>query len=267
MMETVTITMKNLPALYLEADNVSPDAFAGKTAEQIAGLDVFEGNTTQTLGKYFEVAGKAGATAAETKIIVKGDTGKVKYLGFKMTAGELVIEENADLYVGAWMKGGKITTKKDVAAFAGLAMKGGELTIEGNAGNYLGAAYRGDWRGMSGGKIHVMGNAGSDIAMYMTGGEIVVDGNIDVHPMTHAEGGRLVVKGNAKSKIGGQSLQGEIIIFGDIEVMMPGFKPVDTVELEIDGTKAKFSHFIGDLGERHKKKKGQIVYANLYKKL
>ena len=102
MMETVTITMKNLPALYLEADNVSPDAFAGKTAEQIAGLDVFEGNTTQTLGKYFEVSGTAGSTAADTKIVVRGDVKKVKYLGFKMTAGELVIEESADLYVGAW---------------------------------------------------------------------------------------------------------------------------------------------------------------------
>ena len=34
-METVTITMKNPPALYLEADNVSPDAFAGKTAARL----------------------------------------------------------------------------------------------------------------------------------------------------------------------------------------------------------------------------------------
>ena len=32
-METVTITMKNPPALFLEADNVSPDAFAGKTID------------------------------------------------------------------------------------------------------------------------------------------------------------------------------------------------------------------------------------------
>jgi formylmethanofuran dehydrogenase subunit C len=266
-METVTITMKNPPALYLEADNVSSDAFAGKTAAQIAELHVHEGNTTSALGKYFEVKGDAGATAADTKIVVKGDVKKVKYLGFKMSAGEVVIEGNTDLYVGAWMTGGKITAKGDVAAFAGLAMKGGELVIEGNAGNYLGAAYRGDWRGMSGGKIHVKGNAGSDIGMYMTGGEIVVDGNVDVHALTHAEGGRLIVKGNAKSKLGGQCLEGDIFVFGDIEVMMPGFKPAGEVELDVAGTKARFSHFIGDTGERHKKKKGQLVYANLYKKL
>src|SRR5512137_601076 len=206
-MDTVTITMKNAPALYLEADTVSPDAFAGKSAAQIAELPVFEGNVPSTLGKYFEVSGSAGATAADTKIIVKGDVKKVKYIGFKMTAGELVIEKTADQYVGAWMKGG-------------------EMVIEGNAGNYLGAAYRGDWRGMSGGKILVKGNAGSDIGMYMLGGEIVVNGNADVHVMTHAEGGKTIIRGNAKSKIGGQMVDGTIIIFGAIEVMMPGFKPV-----------------------------------------
>jgi formylmethanofuran dehydrogenase subunit C len=266
-METVTITMKNPPALYLEADNVSPDAFAGKTAAQIAELNVYEGNTTPTLGKYFEVKGDAGATAADTKIVVRGDVKKVKYLGFKMSAGELVIEGTTDLYVGAWMTGGKILAKGDVAAFAATAMKGGELVIEGNAGNYLGAAYRGDWRGMSGGKILVKGNAGSDIGMYMTGGEIVVNGNADVHVMTHAEGGKTIIKGNTKSKLGGQMVEGTIIVFGSIETMMPGYKPSGEVELEVDGAKAKFAHFIGDTGERHKKKKGVVVYGNLYKKI
>ena len=266
-MDTITITMKNVPALYLEADIISPDAFAGKNAAQIAELPVFEGNAASTLGKYFEISGSAGATAADTKVVVKGDVKKVKYIGFKMTAGELVIEGSADQYVGAWMKGGKILAKGDVAAFAGTAMKGGEMTIEGNAGNYLGAAYRGDWRGMSGGKILVKGNAGSDTGMYMLGGEIVINGDVDVHVMTHAEGGTVIIKGNAKSKLGGQMVDGNIYVFGTIDVMMPGFKPVDEVELEVAGTSAKFAHFIGDTGERHKKRKGVVQYGNLYKKL
>lgn len=259
--------MKNPPALYLEADNVSPDAFAGKTATQIADLSVHEGNTTSTLGKYFEVSGDAGATAADTKVVVKGDVRKVKYLGMKMSAGEMVIEGSTDLYVGAWMTGGKLLAKGNVEAFAGTAMKGGEITIEGNAGNYLGAAYRGDWRGMSGGKILVKGNAGSDIGMYMTGGEMVINGNVDVHVMTHAEGGKTIIKGNAKSKVGGQMVGGTIYIFGSIDTMMPGFKPNGDVELEVEGTKATFAHYIGDMGERHKKRKGAVIYGNLYKKI
>jgi len=263
-METVTIKMKNVPALYLEADNVSPDIFAGKTATQIADLHVYEGNTTGKLGDYFEVSGNAAATAADTKIVVKGDVTRVKYIGMKMSAGEIVVEGSADQYVGAWMTGGKITVNGNVQAFAATAMRGGELVIEGNAGNYLGAAYRGDWRGMSKGTIHVKGNAGSDIGMYMTGGEMVIDGNVDVHVATHAEGGRVVIKGNAKSKVGGQMVDGNIFIFGTIDIMMPGFKYVDTVEQEVAGVKAKFAHFIGDIGERHKTKKGQVVYGNLY---
>jgi formylmethanofuran dehydrogenase subunit C len=266
-METVTITMKNPPALYLEADNVSPDAFAGKTSAQIGDLHVYEGNTTSTLGKYFEVSGNAGATAADTKIIVKGDVKKVKYLGFKMSAGELVVDGSTDQYAGGWMKGGKMLVKGNVNAFAGTAMKGGELTIEGNAGNYLGAAYRGDWRGMSGGRILVKGNAGSDVGMYMLGGEIIVDGNVDVHLCTHAEGGKVIIKGNVNSKVGGQMVGGTIYIFGSIDTMMPGFKPAGETELEVEGIKAKFAHYIGDTGERHKKKKGQMVYADLYQKI
>ena len=266
-METVTITMKNPPALYLEADNVSPDTFAGKTAAQIGDLSVHEGNTTSTLGKYFEISGNAGASAADTKIVVKGDVKKVKYLGFKMSAGEVAVEGSTDQYAGAWMTGGKMQVKGNVDAFAGIAMKGGELSIEGNAGNYLGAAYRGDWRGMSGGRILVKGDAGSDIGMYMTGGEMIINGNVDVHVCTHAEGGKVIIKGNAKTKVGGQMVDGTIFVFGTIDVMMPGFKPAGEVEMEVDGVKGKFAHYIGDTGERHKKKKGQIVYANLYKKI
>ena len=222
---------------------------------------------TSTLGKYFEVSGNAGATAADTKIIVKGDVKKVKYLGFKMSAGELVVEGSMDQYAGGWMTGGKMLVKGNVDAFAATAMKGGELTIEGNAGNYLGAAYRGDWRGMSGGKILVKGNAGSDIGMYMLGGEMIINGNADVHVCTHAEGGKVIIKGNCKSKVGGQMVDGTIYVFGTIDTMMPGFKPAGEVELEVDGVKAKFAHYIGDMGERHKKKKGQMVYANLYQKI
>ena len=266
-METVTFTLKEQPKLFLEADNISPDAIAGKKAVDIANLPAYEGRETITLGKYFEVSGNAGATAAETKIVVKGDLSRVKYIGMKMSAGEVVIESNADMYVGAWMSGGKLLVKGSVGPFAGIGMKGGEMTIEGDAGNYLGAAYRGDWRGMQGGRIVVKGNAGSDLGYFMNGGEIIVSGNVDVHVATHAEGGRIVIKGNAKSKVGGQLVEGEIYVFGTIDVMMPGWKYLNDEELEVDGTKAAFRVYVGDTGERHRKRKGEIVYGKLYQKI
>ena len=95
--------MKNLPVLYLEADTISPDWFAGKTAAQISDLVVFEGNTSRKLGDYFEINGNGAATTADTKIVVKGNVSKVKYIGMKMSAGEIVVEGSTDQYaVPGW---------------------------------------------------------------------------------------------------------------------------------------------------------------------
>jgi formylmethanofuran dehydrogenase subunit C len=265
-MNTVTLTVKKVPDLYLECENVNPDVFAGKTAEQIGKLNGFEGKAITQLSEYFTIAGNAGATAAETKIIVNGDCSKMKYLGAKMTAGEMIINSDADMYTGSWMSGGKLLVKGNVHSFCALAMKGGEFTIGGNAGNYLGAAYRGDWRGMSSGVLRVKGNAGSDVASFMTGGTIIIEGDVDIHLGTHMEGGKIILKGNANRRVGGQLVKGEIYVFGKINVMLPGYKPVRDVELEVDGTKATFIEYIGDLGERHPKRKGETVYGHLYMK-
>lgn len=265
-MNTVTLTVKKVPDLYLECQNVTPDAFAGKTADQITKLEGYQGKEIANLGDYFTIAGKAGATAADTRIVINGDCTKMKYIGSKMSAGEVVVNSSCDMYIGSWMTGGKLLIKGNVHSFCGLAMKGGEFTVEGNAGNYLGAAYRGDWRGMSGGVLRVKGNAGSDVATFMTGGEMIIEGNVDIHIGTHMEGGKIIVKGNANRRVGGQMVKGEIYVFGNINVMMPGFKQVGEVDLEVDGTKAKFIECVGDLGERHPKRKGEMVYGKLFLK-
>lgn len=265
-MNTVTLTVKKQPELYLECETLNPDAFTGKKAADIAKLKAYQGKEVSTLGDFFTIAGDAGATADDTKIVVNGDCTKMKYIGAKMTAGEMIVNSDCDMYTGSWMKGGKLTVNGDVHSFCGLALAGGEFIINGNAGNYLGAAYRGDWRGMSGGVIRVKGNAGSDVATFMTGGEMIIGGDVDIHLGTHMEGGKIILKGNANRRVGGQLVKGEIFVFGTINVMMPGYKPVGEVEMEVDGTKAVFVDWIGDLGERHPKSKGQTVYGHIYMK-
>ena len=168
-MDIVKLTLTKVPELYLEAENITPDHFAGKTAQQIGELHVHLGNTTAKISDYFTVEGKGGATAADTKIIISGPTDKVKYIGMKMTAGEIEVQGNTDMYTAAWMAGGKIHVKGNVDSFCAIGMTGGEFIVDGNAKNYLAASYRGDWRGMQGGKVIVKGNAGSDTATFMNG--------------------------------------------------------------------------------------------------
>ncbi|WP_292368317.1 formylmethanofuran dehydrogenase subunit C [Methanoregula sp. UBA64] len=265
-MATVTLTPTKTPELMLEANSITPDAFAGKNAEQIAKLECREGKTYVTIGDFFTVAGNAGATAAETDIVIAGDCTRVKYIGSKMTAGTVTVNGNADMYVGGWMKGGKIHITGNVDSFCGIAMEGGEILVDGRAQNHVGCAYRGDWRGMRGGTIRIRGDAGNDIGTFMLGGTIIIEGNAFIHVSTHAEGGTVIIKGNVEGRVGGQMVKGTIYVFGEIKFMMPGFKKVDSIELEVDGTKANFDHYIGDLGERHPKSKGKLVFADLYVK-
>jgi formylmethanofuran dehydrogenase subunit C len=265
-MDTVTLTVKQTPELYLECEHITPDFFAGKTAAQIAELPAFQGKEDTTLGAYFTVAGNAGATAADTKIVINGDCSRMKYIGTKMTAGEVLVNSDADMYTGGWMKGGKLTVKGNVHSFCALGMEGGDFLIEGNAGNYLGAAYRGDWRGMQGGVVRVKGNAGSDICTFMNGGTMIVEGNVDIHIGTHMEGGTIIVKGRANRRVGGQLVKGDIYVYGGINVMMPGFRKVGEVTKEVDGSKVELEEYIGDLGERHPKRKGEVVWGKLYLK-
>jgi formylmethanofuran dehydrogenase subunit C len=262
-MDTIKLTPSKVPELYLESEHISPDVFAGKSNQQIGDFNVHMGNQTYKLSDYFTIEGRAGATAADTRIIIAGDVSKVKYIGMKMTAGEIEIQGNADMYVGAWMAGGKIVVKGSIDSFAGIAMTGGELIIEGNAKNYIGAAYRGDWRGMQGGKIIVKGNVGSDVGSNINGGTIEIGGNADVHLATHADGGKIIVKGIAKGRVGGQMVKGEIYL-GGVERMMPSYKYDHDEEVELDGKKTNFQVYLGDLGERHGKRKGQIIYGKIF---
>ncbi len=263
-MALVTLKPSKIPELYLECYNISPDVFAGKTSAQIADLEVREGKTKVRLGDYFEISGNAGKTAEDTSIRIAGDCSRVKYIGTKMSAGSIDVEGNADMYVGGWMKGGKIHVAGNVHSFCGIAMEGGEILVDGNAENYVGCAYRGDWRGMRGGTIRIRGKAGNDIGTFMLGGTIIIEKDAFIHISTHAEGGTVIVKGNATGRVGGQMVKGDIYVLGRIQNMLPGFKKVGTVEKEVDGVKAKFTHYIGNLGERHPRAKGKEIYGNLY---
>lgn len=263
-MPTVTLKPFKVPELFLECPCISPDVFAGKTPAEISELEIREGKTRMKLGDFFEASGKAGKSAEETDIRVTGDCSRVKYIGTKMTAGTIDIDGNADMYLGGWMKGGKIHVKGNVDSFCGIAMEGGEILVDGNAQNYVGCAYRGDWRGMRGGTIRIRGNAGNDIGTFMLGGTIIIEKNAFIHVSTHAEGGTVIIKGDVQGRVGGQMVKGDIYVLGGVQYMLPGFRSVEKVEKEIDGTPATFTHYIGDLGERHPKVKGKEIFGNLY---
>ncbi len=132
--------------------------------------------------------------------------------------------------------------------------------------NYIGASYRGDWRGMQGGVLRVKGNVGSDIGTFMNGGTLIVEGNADVHIGTHQEGGTIIVKGDVNRRVGGQMVKGTIYVFGNMNYMMPGSSTTRMFSWKLTDTREPLPSTSGDLGERHSKSKGQVVYGKQYRK-
>lgn len=241
-MQTVTIKPKNDIKISVEAENISPDKFAGKSEKDIQSLETYLGNHKTTLGELFSIKVEGTGAAADTKIVMEGNFSRVKRIGEGMTAGLIMIKGNVDMHLGAKMSGGKITLSGNADSWAGREMKGGELIIEGDARYYLGAGYRGETCGMRGGKITVMGNTLDFVGEHMCGGEIYVKGNAGILAGLSNNGGKIVI-GGSTSRPGSEMAKGTIIINGAVAEMMPVYKDEGTEA--VDGV--TYRKFTGDV--------------------
>jgi len=262
-MTDVILRPKGSIDIMIEAEVINPDIFAGKKANEIEQLIVWQGAKQLPLSEFFDVEGRAGITAEDTKIIIEGDVPRVKHIGHGMKAGEIVIEGSAGMHVGSEMIGGRILVKGNAGSWAGMEMKGGTLHIIGNAGDHVGCAYRGSWRGMNGGRIQIDGNARSQLGGGMNGGEIHVGGSVENFAGIRMNSGLIVVKGDAIRGVGAEMSGGTFVVSGKIKQLSPGFENSGTeknpkvCETVLSG---EFMKFVGDYAIS-KTPKG-ILYAS-----
>jgi len=256
----------------LEADSITPDNFAGKSAAEIKKLPVFYGIKEATIGDFFDVSGKSG-DAGELTIIIDGDLSNVKRIGEKMTTGEIIINGDVGMHVGTQMSGGKITVNGNADDWAGAMLQGGELEITGDAGNYVGAANRGYWQGMTNGMIKVKGKIGVEAMLWARGSvpnnrlPTLICGSAGSFLGIHNHGGTIIVEGDVDRCAGADMARGLIVIKGKVSRMLPSFKKVGEVkEIELfngDKISGKFIEYSGDhsVEKNHSKidkKTGQV---------
>lgn len=248
-MSEIVLTPKGSIDIMVEAEVITPDAFAGKSVHEIEALKVWQGPRQLPLSEFFDVEGSAGTTAEETTIVIAGDVPRVKLIGAGMTAGNVIVEGSAGMHVGSDMKGGSILVNKDAGSWAGMEMKGGVLRILGNAQDHVGCAYRGSWHGMTGGRIVIEGNAGSQLGGGMCGGEIIVNGDVENFCAIRQSGGLIVVRGDAVRAAGAEMTGGTLVVCGHIMQFLPGFEHQGTEhdltmgDVECAG---EFMKFVGD---------------------
>ncbi len=213
-MSKTILTLKERPHVPLEAEVLSPDVLAPLSHDEVCALPVVLGKRQCRLDDFFDVEGP-GSEDLE----IRGDAGRVKWIGRGMTRGRIAVSGNAGMHLGAYMKGGTIEVTGNASDWVGAEMRGGLIRIRGNAGGQIGAAYRGSLSGMNKGTILIEGSAGIEIGMRMRRGVIAVKGPVRDFAGLQMKGGTIVLMGGAEVRTGAWMVRGTIVSLQPIRPM------------------------------------------------
>ncbi len=249
---TITLRLKKELKVPINAENISPDIFAGKSLDMIAKLQLWEGNRKRSLKDIFEIEDKTGETTKEVIIQLFGDLSKVRRIGAGMTDGEIMVHGEVGMHLGEEMKGGKITVEGNAGSWAGSTMRNGTIEVKGNTGDYTGGAYWGSSKGMRGGTIIIHGSAGAEVGCHMRKGLIKIYGDAEQFVGIHMRDGAIVVHGNADDRAGAYMTGGKIILCNQVSSVLPTFtigSIKNKAKANGEEIKGPFYLFVGDLAE------------------
>lgn len=211
---SITLTLREQPTVPLEAEVLSPDVFAGLDPAAVRALPVYHGKRRHRLDEFFDIDGAGG-----DDLELRGELGKVKWVGRGMTRGRVRIAGNAGMHLGAYMAGGEIEVAGNTSDWVGAEMTGGLIRVRGTAGGQVGAAYRGSPSGMSGGTLLIDGSAGIEVGMRMKRGLIAVRGSVRDFAGVQMKGGTLVLMGGAGIRTGAWMVRGTILSLAPLRVL------------------------------------------------
>jgi formylmethanofuran dehydrogenase subunit C len=228
MKKQVTLVLKQVPSLPVEAESINPESLHGRSVEEIKRLPVWCGSRQEEVGDYFDIeitegASTNGSGADELPhVLVKGDLTRFKRIGQGIGAGIMTVEGSVGFHAGAQMRGGKLVINGNAGDWLGGQMEGGLIQVSGNAGHFAGAAYRGAAKGMIGGTILIRGNVGQMVGGRMRRGLIVVGGDCEDMAGYSMLAGTIVICGKAGIRAGVRMERGTVILLHE-HTLVPTF--------------------------------------------
>jgi len=217
-MTTLTFTLKAELKQRVDCAPLTPDNLAGKSAAEIAALELQSGNRKLRADQIFAIAGDDASA-----ILFAKSTAKLDYIGKAMSSGGITVEGDAGAYLGMHMKGGVLRVTGNVGAYAACEMKNGEIHIRGNAGDYLAAALPGDKKGMQGGVVTVLGNAGDRVGDHMRRGVILIEGKAGDYLAARMTAGTIAVAGSVGQYPGYAMKRGTLLLLQAPATISPTF--------------------------------------------
>jgi formylmethanofuran dehydrogenase subunit C len=202
---TLTLTLREQPAVALETEALTPDRLSAASRAEIEALPVWHGKERTRLGEFFAVAG------AGDDVRLEGDLRRVKFVGAGMTFGRLTVAGDVGMHAGAGMRGGELHVEGDAGDWVGAGMRGGRLVVRGSAGRQLGGVYPGERAGMRGGEIVVHGDAGPQAGAGLRRGLIAVAGRAGDGAGLRMLAGTIVALGGLGERAGAGMRRGSIV--------------------------------------------------------
>ena len=206
-MSAVRLRFKAATTLPVDARALAPDRLAGRSAAELAAIQLQLGNRRVPLGDLAEiVAGDA------PELVIEGSFAALDRLGHDMAGGLLQIYGDVGAYLGQGMAGGRIELFGSAGVYAAAQMRGGTIQVTAHAGDLLGAALPGDAAGMEEGVVLVGGDAGDRVGERMRRGLIAVGGRLGDYAAARMIGGTILGRHGCGADPGFAMRRGSLIL-------------------------------------------------------
>jgi formylmethanofuran dehydrogenase subunit C len=214
----LVLTLRQTPEQRLDMSPLVPHRLAGKTAAEIAQIELQTTRVRVTVGDIFRL--RMGDAA---QIRIENACDRLDRIGHDMTDGEIVVQGDVGIQAGRTMRGGRLMIAGDAGPWAASAMTGGTLEIAGNAGDRLGGPLAGETTGMRGGVVIVRGHVGERAGDRLRRGMILVEGGAGRYAGCRMIAGTLVARRRVGPLPGYLMRRGTIVLGEGADALSPTF--------------------------------------------
>lgn len=217
-MTPLVLTLHQRPDQRLDLSPLLPHLLAGRSADEIARIELQTTRARVTVGDAFRLR-----MGDARHIRIEGACDRLDRVGAGLSAGAIEVAGDIGIQAGRAMIGGRLTIRGNAGHWTASGMKGGEIEITGSAGDHIGGPLAGEVAGMRGGLVIVRGNVGACAADRLRRGMIVVEGGAGEYAGSRMIAGTLIVRRDAGALPGYLMKRGTIVLGEGARAMSPTF--------------------------------------------
>lgn len=224
-MSEIILSLKVASPQRIDVKALLPSKIALGSSKTLSEIKLPVGNRERTVGELFEIE---GSTEGCERVVFRGRTECLDFLGQGLESGHIEVEGSAGSYLGMQMKGGSIRVSGSLDAYGAAELRGGWIEVLGDAGDFLGAALPGNLRGMRGGLVLIRGNAGDRVGDHLRRGIILIEGSAGAYLGSRMTAGTILVQGAVGPYAGYAMGRGTLLLLEGPEEMLPSFRDCGT---------------------------------------